>query len=68
MPGGILMSRHESLSDVFPLVPRRFIVRGHDQFGRPMAEIVEPMPPPLYFWLGRDAYPEWPTITQVLLR
>lgn len=40
---------------------------GTDMNGKP-AEIIVPKPaPPLYFWLGADAYPEWPVISRIEL-
>lgn len=49
-----------------PNTPRHLIVVGFDQFGQLRSEIVDWPAPSLYFWLGRDAYPEWPKITRVI--
>jgi hypothetical protein len=35
-------------------------VEGTDAYDKPVVEIMPMPPPPYYFWLGADAYPEWP--------
>lgn len=43
------------------------IVSGYDVYGEPMEETIRDVytGPDFYFWLGADAYPEWPVVTRI---
>jgi hypothetical protein len=42
----------------------RAVVRGRDQNGELRTEEIT-VRPLYYFWLGRDAYPEWPMVSRI---
>lgn len=44
-----------------------FVVRGHDALGSPISEVLRDayIGPEFYFWLGADAYPDWPVVTSI---
>lgn len=46
------------------------IVSGYDVYGEPMEETIRDVytGPDFYFWLGADAYPEWPVVTSIEIR
>ncbi len=44
--------------------PIRAAVRGRDQYDRRQIEEIT-VRPLYYFWLGRDAYPQWPMVSRI---
>lgn len=59
------MSDDPELNPWLP-VEREAIVRGVDQYGESRIEILRWCDlPDYYFWLGADAYAEWPVVMTI---
>jgi hypothetical protein len=44
---------------------RSFTVGGYDQHGQFRREVIPGAMPPLYFWLGADAYQGWRVVAAI---
>lgn len=38
-----------------------------DQYGKPTVMVLPPPQPSYYFWLGKDAYPEWRVVDKIIV-